>query len=93
MKTRLALFACYSNTEGPWTRAKGNELGIQILHMVEGEYIMVEMEIGDLKDTVVFNSPGVFPLPWKRLDKYRVIKKVTDGVAPAPTTVEIVLNV
>ena len=92
MATRVALVACSESTEGPWTLAKGNESGIKIIHLVEGEHVELHMEIGEVKDHSVFLSPGVFPLPWRRMDRYRVCKHVKDGVSPSPTTVEIVLN-
>lgn len=92
MATRVALVACMNAAEGPWTLAKGNETGVKIVHLVDGERVGVEMKIGDLSDTHFFGLPGTFPLPWKRMERYRVIKQVDDGVRPSPTTVEIVLN-
>lgn len=92
MATRMALVACTNATEGPWTLSKGNESAIKIVHLVDGERVVLDMRIGDLSDTHQYDLPGTFPLPWKRMDRYRVIKEVDDGVRPSPTTVEIVLN-
>lgn len=92
MKTRVAIVAMRSASEGPWTLARGNESGVRIVHMVRGERVRVDMVIGDLSDSVHFDSPGTFPLPWKRFDRYRVSKLLEDGIDPAPTTVEIILN-
>jgi hypothetical protein len=92
MKTRLALVACRRTSESAWTLSKGNETGIRILFMGKGEYVKVEIEVGELKDSVIFDTAGVFPLPWKRFDRYRVTKHADDGVEPSPTQVEIVLD-
>ena len=92
MAMRVALVACTDATEGPWTFARGNETAIKIVHLVSGERVVVDMKVGDLSENTTFDQPGTFPLPWKRMEKYRVIKQVDDGVRPSPTTVEIVLN-
>lgn len=92
MATRVALVACIDATEGPWTLAKGNEVGIKISSLVEGERIELMMEVGELKESVTFDQSGTFPLFWRRMEKYRVCKLVKDGTKPGSTTVEIVLN-
>lgn len=86
---RLALVAMKNATEGPWSRAKGNEVAVQILHLVEGEQVRLDMEIGELSESTVFNQPGLFPLPLRRCERYRVSKTQSQG---SPTTVEIVLD-
>lgn len=92
MKTRVALVACRRTSESAWTLSRGNETGIKILFMGKGEHVRVDIEVGELTDSAIFDSPGVFPLPWKRLDRYRVTKHADDGVEPSPTQVEIVLD-
>lgn len=92
MATRMALVACSAATEGPWTLAKGNEHAVKITHLVSGERVVLDMRIGDLSETQAYDSPGTFPLPLKRMERYRVIKQIDDGIRPSPTTVEIVLN-
>lgn len=91
-KTRVAMVACKSSYEGLWTRAKGNEIGIRIIHLVEGEHVRLDVMLSDTQYQLVFDQPGVFPLPWNGFSKYRVCKQVNPGVDPAPTTVEIELN-
>lgn len=92
MATRLALVACSESTEGPWTLAKGNERGIKIVHLVEGERVSLEVKIDSVYGVAFFDQPGSFPLPWERIDKYRVSKEVSLNVRGSPTTVEIILN-
>ncbi len=92
MGTRVALLACVGTAEGPWTIAKGNEAALKVVHLMEGEHVRVEIMVGDLQDQITYDSPGVFPLPWKRIDRYRVCKVVDDGVSGSPTTVEVVLD-
>lgn len=92
MATRVALLACVGPADGPWTLAKNNERAVKVVHMMEGEHVRFEMEIGELKDSLVFDSPGVFPLPWPRMGRYRVCKVLGDGVRGSPTTVEVVLD-
>jgi len=92
--TRLALVACIDETDGPWTRAKGNEVGVNVVHLMRGERVLIEME-GRFQHAsrriFDYHDPGSFPLDFSGCDRYRVCKKVT-GVDSAPTTVEIILN-
>jgi hypothetical protein len=83
-----------AETEGPWSRAKGNEVGVNVVHLMEGERVVVEME-GRFQHAVRklfdYNEPGSFPLNFYGCDRYRVCKRV-HGTGSAPTTVEIILN-
>lgn len=92
MKTRLALVACVIECEGSWSLARGNESGIRITHLMKGEQIRFDVEVGDLRDSVIFDQPGLFTLPWKRFERYRVAKHIPPSIQPSPTTVEVVLN-
>ena len=92
MATRMALVACDTTTEGPWTLAKGNEKGIKIIHMVEGERVSLEVEVDGVSNIVTFDQPGSFPLQLDIFSRYRVLKQVDDAVRGSPTTVEIILN-
>lgn len=93
MATRMALVACIDATEGPWTLAKGNETGIKIVCLGEGERVGLRMEVEDVSDIAIFDSAGSYPFPWQGIKRYRVVKEVDDGVKGSPTTVEIILNV
>lgn len=92
MATRVALVACEQATEGPWTLAKGNEQGIKIVQLGEGERISLEVKIDGIFGFATFDQAGSFSLPWSRFDRYRVVKEVNDGVRGSPTTVEMILN-
>lgn len=92
MKTRLALAACSVECDGSWSVARGNETGVRITHLMQGEQIRFDVEVGDLRDSIIFDQPGLFSLPWKHFDKYKVAKHIPPSVQPSPTTVEVVLN-
>lgn len=86
------MVACKVSHEGLWTRAKGNEVGIKIVHLVEGERVRLDVMMTGVLHEALFDQPGTFPLPWPTFDSYRVCKLIRDGVTPTPTTVEIELN-
>lgn len=92
MGTRLALVACKASNEGPWTSACGNETALKVTDLGKGEHVILSMEIGELKESVTYYANGVYPLPWKRVERYKVSKHVPDGVRAFPTTVEIILD-
>jgi hypothetical protein len=92
MKTRLALVACYSECDGSWAIARGNEKALRITHLMQGEQIRFDIEVGDLRDSIIFNQPGLFTLPWKRFERYKVAKCISPLTQPSPTTVEVVLH-
>lgn len=92
MGTRVALVACTNSTDGAWSVAKGNELELKVTNLGKGEHITLFMEIGELSESVNYYEAGVFPIPWKRMERYRVGKHVGTGVKPLSTSVEIVLN-
>jgi hypothetical protein len=92
MATRVALVACSETTEGPWTLAKGNESGIKIVHLCEGERVRLEVDVAGTSSTKTFDQSGSYPLQIDIFNKYRVIKEVDPEVRGSPTTVEIILN-
>lgn len=93
-KTRLALVACKTASEGQWTLAKGNEVGVIVRHLGEGERVRLDIETGTSKDSIYFDSSGSFSLlELPKFVRYRVSKEVRQGDAASPTTVEIELNV
>jgi hypothetical protein len=89
---RLAMVACMDAIEGPWTFAKGNEVGVQIIHLMEGERIRLELDYGKISDHVEFDSPGAFPLKFGAVKRYRVCKIADEGVVNSPTTVKVKLH-
>lgn len=94
MASRMALVGCKSTTDGPWTQAKGNEIGLRVVHLLEGEQVRLEMEVGEIHDSATFLHPGLFAWPFgPRADRYRVCKEVAAGVEGSPTTVEVMLRV
>lgn len=88
MITRLALVACFGPHEGPWLRARGNETGIRITCLGEGEYVVVRHQNGTSEvHEQVLNTEGVFPLPHKFS---RISFKKLGGCKP--TSVELVVG-
>lgn len=67
---RLALVACEGPATGPWVRTRGNETGVQITQLGEGERIVMDQEAnGSPKEPVLFEAEGTFPLSagWDKL--------------------------
>lgn len=92
MGMRLALVAVRATYEGPWTLATGKEEGLKIFGLGEGEHVALDYVIGELRDSTVYNSVGVHPLPFRRVEKYR-LRKVSNGcLQPQSTTVEVILK-
>lgn len=89
---RLALVACVGSHEGPWTLAKGNETAVKIVGLGEGEHVVLDCKIGELQESTIFDEGGVFPLPLRRMEKYRLRKVVNGCKQSKPTTVEMILN-
>lgn len=89
---RVALVACKNSAEGPWTSAKGNEVGFVVRGLGEDEQVVIEM-IDEDGDVFEFTSSddGLFILAqeFARSVRYRVKKVNGQG---SPTTVEIYLN-
>lgn len=90
-RTRLALLACLDTREGVWSRARGNESAVKIIGLGEGEYVEIEIRSGPVHDSMIYRSPGVFSLPWKDFDQYRISKFAGNGVRSS-TTVEVILS-
>lgn len=92
MKTRLAIVACRSANDGVWSIARGNEVGISIDALGEGEHIRFEVMVKSESMILLtcFES-GVFDLPHNNFDRYRVAKGINGGPGVS-TTVEILLN-
>lgn len=91
MAFRLALVACSAALEGPWTLAKGNEVGLEVIHLMEGERVRLDME-SDTEPLVQYHydQPGSFPVFFAGR-RYRVSKEVT-GDNNSPTIVKILLR-
>ncbi len=94
-KTRTALVACVDNTEGAWAFLKGNEKGIRVSQLADGERVLLEVKAsspGIPGEKHVFDEEGSFPFGFQRFNRYRVGKTVRNDSIPKPTTVEILLN-
>lgn len=88
MRTRLAMVACYGPHEGPWLRARGNEVGIRVKCLGTGEYVVVEHQNGSPEMTsTLLSSEGDFPVP---LGFSRIRFRKLGGVKP--TSVELVVK-
>jgi hypothetical protein len=87
---RLALAACNRSHKGPWTRARGNEVGVLVTDMSSEESVRVTIDRGrgDNHETVYLDSPGTFQLEFEGVERYMVEKHGS----VSPTTVEILLK-
>lgn len=81
----------FEEGEGPWTLTKGNECGVQVLGLKDGESLHLETDSGSSGTSIQFSSgvTAIFPANSKR---YRFVKKVPEGIAPSKTSVEVLIN-
>lgn len=90
MATRFALVATRTSHEGPWQRAQGSEIGIQVSGLEEGGVITLESEAGrQLNLPQVFTQDGRYDFP-RPTDRWRIIK--TAGDEPDETFVQVILK-
>lgn len=99
MRSRVAMVGCKEMPEGPWTLAKGNEVGLKVVHLMEGEYIRLVLVFDDSsKETIEYYDPGEYPFHSNGfskesvLKKYQLSKHVNEGIDPSPTRVEVLLS-
>lgn len=69
MKTRLALVACKDSTQGPWIRPRGNETGVRVQYLGEGERIIMIYEQHGTQFHEHLDDEGTFDLPpdWSKI--------------------------
>lgn len=74
--SRVALFACVNSHEGVWTRARGNEVGVEIINLEEEELVLVDItrRTGETV-TLEFTQPGQHFLDFSDVERYRVGKR------------------
>jgi hypothetical protein len=89
MGTRLALVNCKGPTEGPWTRAKGNESGIEIFMLGKGACVRFEYKSEGLIEFLDYYKSGAYSLPSVEFDEYRVSKM---NESESATIVRVQLN-
>ena len=82
MKTRLALVAAKGHCEGPWMRSRGNEIGIRVRSLGEGESIVVDLEYrGIPMQPMLLYHDDTFDLP-KGWDRLRILKRCLEDDGP-----------
>jgi len=73
--SRVALFACKNSHEGAWTRARGNECGVEIVDLSNEELVVLELVKRSGENvTTKFNQCGQHFINFSDVDKYRVGK-------------------
>lgn len=83
------MVACFGPHEGPWLRSRGNETGIKITCLGEGEYVVMRHQNGTSEvHELTFRENGVFPLTGVQFRRVSFVKH--GGVKP--TTVELVID-
>lgn len=82
------MVACYGPHQGPWLRARGNETGVKVTCLGEGEYVVMLHQNGgpEVHETMLYNE-GIFPLPEQFS---RISFKKLGG--SKPTSVELVVG-
>ena len=89
MRTRLAMVACVGPHEGPKLRARGNETGIRIICLGEGESVTAKWLNGTAETHVKrYDAEGEYPLPQPRFSIIWFEK--VGGIKP--TTVELIVD-
>lgn len=84
------MVACFGPHEGPWLRSRGNETGVRITCMAEGECVTMRHQNGTAEvHEMVFRTEGTFPLTGVNFRRVRFVKQ--GGVKP--TTVELVVGI
>jgi hypothetical protein len=87
------MLSCRTPYEGPWSIAKGNETGLEIVNLSEGEAVELELNGKSGLHTSVYAQAGSFPLPKVKFSKYRVCKRHLHKVEnPSPTIVRVLLD-
>lgn len=82
------MVACFGPHQGPWLRARGNETGIRVTCLGEGEYVVVLWQNGDPEvHQTMLTQEGIFPLPEQFS---RISFKKLGG--SKPTSVELVVG-
>ena len=84
---RLALVNVVGAYEGPWFRPKGNEVGVEVSELVDGEELWLEMAMTQ----ALRLQSGFTPFTFEE-QSYRFVKKIDPSCAPVPTLVRIHLN-
>lgn len=87
MRTRLAMVACYGPHNGPWLRARGNEVGIRVKCLGPGESVTAEWQTGSQTNSLKITADGDYPAP-ERFQRIHFLKE--GGIKP--TTVEIMVK-
>lgn len=77
---------CTGTYEGPWCRARGNELGVIVSRLSPGESVSIELDGGE---SFQLESGYTAVDSIKKAQQYRVLKHVQDGAVMSPTMVEI----
>lgn len=93
MAYRLALVACVGAAEGAWTYARGNERAVEIIHLLDGERVRLDVDTDGHQASQFFVQPGQFPVEMHGCKRYRISKEVTEvSSAGAPTIARVVLQ-
>lgn len=82
------MVACYGPHEGPWLRSRGNETGIRITCLGQGEHVVACYQNGTSEvHELVYENEGIFPFP-KAVS--RISFKKHGGISP--TSVELIVG-
>ena len=88
MRSRLAMVSCKGPHTTPWMLPQGGECRLRILHMMDGEKVVL-LEEG-VAGEKVYNSVGEFPFHPE--GKFCFAKHRDAEVLGSPTIVEVLYN-
>lgn len=84
------MLGCTSCHATPWTRGTGEESGVNVSGLVEGEEVVLEFKEYNAEALYIVNlQDGFNPLDTPKIHSYRVRKQRANG---GTTCVEICLN-
>lgn len=85
MRTRLGMMSCKGPHTTPWMAPQGGETSVRVIHLLEGERIVIECELESERTLAI---PGEYPFtPSKR---FRFRKERDEDVEGSPTMVEVI---
>lgn len=91
MRTRLGILGFYSGT-GPWLTVKGDEQGVSVSGLKEGESLLLEAYRDEQQLVPIALNKGDFLDFPPKATKYRFVKEVQQGVPPSSTCVQVLIT-
>lgn len=85
MRTRLAMMQCTGPHTTPWMIPQGDESRVRIMHIVQGEEVVVEED--GVEPKVSHTAPGEYH--FQPASRFRFVKNRQPDVSGSPTMIEV----